>query len=118
MSKSRLGKYFNHRKGIPLCEEHKRNISNSLKGIPRLQTTKDKISISNLGKPKSSKHIEQIRIGSCRYTYRIITPQNDEVIVKNLRQYCKGNNLNISHMIGVANGKRKQHKGYKVKKIN
>ena len=36
-------------------------------------------------------------------------------MVHNLKQFCIDNNLNRSHLYAVLRGKRKQHKGWKLK---
>ncbi|CAM0108522.1 HNH endonuclease [Vibrio phage PS15B-6] len=46
-------------------------------------------------------------------TYKLTTPNGDEITICNMAQFCKGNDLNASHMIHVATGKRKSHKGWK-----
>jgi group I intron endonuclease len=43
----------------------------------------------------------------------ITTPEGETMTISNLNSYCKENNLHNSCMINVANGSRKQHKGYK-----
>lgn len=48
--------------------------------------------------------------------YIVTTPNGDEIEVHGLNGYCKQNNLSTSCMIGVANGDRKQHKGYKCRR--
>jgi group I intron endonuclease len=37
------------------------------------------------------------------------------IMVHNLKQFCIDNNLNRSHLYAVLRGKRKQHKGWKLK---
>jgi len=50
-------------------------------------------------------------------TYKIITPENKEIIIKGLRKFCKENNLHHSNMLKVANKKQNNHKGYKCERI-
>lgn len=38
---------------------------------------------------------------------------DNEYIIKNLTEFCRNNNLDSGAMIKVAQGKSKQHKGYK-----
>lgn len=87
MSVSKLGKKFTN--------QHKLNLSKSRKGIlmPRGEFN------------KNSKE------------YLIITPDQKELKIKGIVSYCKENNLNAGCLIRVANGERKQHKGFTCKKI-
>ena len=50
-------------------------------------------------------------------TYKIITPDNEIMIITGLREFCKKNNLHSSNMVKVANKKQKKHKGYKCERI-
>jgi len=46
----------------------------------------------------------------------IITPNNNKIVIKNMSNYCKENNLSCGAMSMVASNKRNHHKGYKVEK--
>jgi group I intron endonuclease len=46
--------------------------------------------------------------------YLIETPDGERKNIKNLSQYCRNNDLSISHMIGILRGERKSEKGYKL----
>jgi hypothetical protein len=45
--------------------------------------------------------------------YKFISPSGEEVEVYNLRKFCRENSLDRSTMLKVANGKFKQHYGWK-----
>ena len=45
-------------------------------------------------------------------TYNIITPTGENLIIKNMRQFCIDNSLNPGNMSQVSKGKRKHHKGW------
>jgi len=47
----------------------------------------------------------------------IVEPNGDSYEIKNLRQFCKDNNLNYSCMKFVNTGHIKSHKGWKCKKL-
>lgn len=49
--------------------------------------------------------------------WEITTPFGEVIILKNMLEYCRINSLNASAMSAVANGGRRQYKGYKCKKI-
>lgn len=45
-------------------------------------------------------------------TYIIVFPNSEERIIINLSEFCRKNNLMVSHMCNCAKGKRKYHKGF------
>ncbi len=53
---------------------------------------------------------------NCEYThakhYTFKSPTDDTVELFNLHKFCRNHNLTTSKMCEVANGKRKQHKGW------
>ena len=50
-------------------------------------------------------------------TWRILTPEGNEEIITNLRQYSLERGLDPGNMMHVARGRQKQHKGYIVFKV-
>jgi hypothetical protein len=78
-------------------EADKTKISQTLMG--RKNTWKNKISESN------SK------------VWLITKPDGNKITIKNLKKYCKENNLNSSKMSCVASGVRKHHKGHLCQKL-
>lgn len=59
---------------------------------------------------------EQKEKSHYKYIYTIISPDGTAIITKNLRKYCKDNELNQRNMWLVASGRNKTCKGYKVKR--
>ena len=47
----------------------------------------------------------------------IIKPDNTEEVIVNLKQYCRLNDLSNPRMVEVVQDKRKQHNGYRCKKL-
>jgi len=91
-------------KGKKLSNEHKEKISIANKGKNR--TDEQKKNLSNLYKG---------RIPSCvkRITYLVTTPEGMIVIeTDNLSELCRQYGLSQAHMNSIAQGKRKQHKGF------
>ena len=84
-------------RGRKLSEQARKNISNGMKGLVRSETTKIKTS-NTLAKE-----------------WIVTNPYGNELLVKNLYTYCKKNGLCSGNMSRVAQGKLKQHKGYKVR---
>jgi len=81
---------------------------------PKTQSHKDAISKSLSGKKKSVEHIGLAAFNRSK-EYMMLNPQNEVVHIKNMAEFCRNNNLNQSHMIGVCNGRSGylSHKGYR-----
>ena len=96
--------------GKTRSEETKKKISEAHKGKKHTEETKKKMSIAKKGKrgdkvPNAKKYI-------------IITPEGEEIFVHGLREFCRNyteEKLCRSCLGNIANGKQKQHKGYKCK---
>lgn len=74
------------------------------------EETKRKTSLSLLGKKKintSNMNKDKIK------TYLVTYPDGKKLIVSNMRNFCKENNLTESLMYKVASGNRNHHKKYK-----
>ncbi len=98
-SKAHLGHMRN--KGITLTQEHKSAISRGLQG---------KVRISDYQKQRVSDAVSQ--------WWEVTSPNGETTILKNLRRFCLDNNLNQSCMCGVAQGKTKQHHGWRCRKLS
>lgn len=72
---------------------------------------------ARLGKPQTDYQKQKAREANEK-TWKIITPEGEEVIITNLRQYSLERGLDPGNMMHVARGRQKQHKGYKVSKIS
>ena len=71
---------------------------------------------ARLGKPQTDYQKQKAREANEK-TWKIITPEGEEVIITNLRQYSLERGLDPGNMMHVARGRQKQHKGYKVSKL-
>ncbi len=69
------------------------------------------------GSKHTKEEIEKIREEISR-KWLVINSEGNEFKIKNMNKFCRENNLSPAHMSSVAKGKRKQHKGYKCKKLN
>ena len=83
-------------KGKKLTEEHREKIRQKAIGRKQPQSQKDKVAAA-LSKE-----------------YIITDPDGNEFEVNNLTKWCRENNLDQGNMTRVANGKAKQHKGFKI----
>lgn len=109
--------------GTKYTEEQRKqmSISRSGKNHPNWnkkhsEELKQKIRITNTGKKQSTETINK-KINSMAKYYSVTTPHGEVLVIKNLKLYCKINNLNSCNMYEIANGNRKIHKGYSCKKI-
>jgi len=80
--------------------------------------SRDKISKSNLGKKHSTESREKISDSLSTLYWVLIFPGGSEILIQNLRKYCRENNLNQSHLYQVAKGNMKSYKGIKCRKLN
>lgn len=71
---------------------------------------------ARLGKPQTDYQKQKAREANEK-TWKVITPEGEEVIITNLRQYSLERGLDPGNMMHVARGRQKQHKGYKVSKL-
>lgn len=82
--------------------------------LPKSKEHKEKISKALSGKNKSKQHILKASFARSK-EYKMIDPQGNFIIIKNMSEFCRKNNLNQSHMISVCKGRYGfvSHKGYK-----
>lgn len=66
------------------------------------------------GYSPTSKDIERLSKQSSCIEYTLQTPDNELIIITNLKKFCNENNLSIPLMYATANGKQKHHKRYKI----
>ena len=85
LAKIKIGTSYKH------TEETKLKMSASRKGIKRTEEV-----ISDMGKK-----------------YSITNPSGETIVIKNLNKFCRENDLDCGHMVSIAKGLRKSHKGYK-----
>lgn len=92
-------------------------IRKSKKGIKPSELAIQKSIESRLGKPQTDYQKQKAREANEK-TWKIITPEGEELIITNLRQYSLERGLDPGNMMHVARGRQKQHKGYKVFKMS
>jgi group I intron endonuclease len=122
--------------GKNLSLEHKQKISQSLIGTKKPQMSieqKQKISQSltgekhpMYGKKRPEQSIKMLGENNPFYgkthsnefkdkmskTYIFKNPNGENILIKNLTEFCNNNNLNCSLMVSVSKGRRKHHKGW------
>ena len=71
--------------------------------------TRKKISKAQLGIAKPS--------SGAKKEYMLVSPTGNQTIVRGLREFCRTNNLPLSIMWRVVNGKKDEYKGWKLCQI-
>lgn len=69
------------------------------------------------GKKHSKESKEKIAKSKIKNKYLVITPCGENIVVVNLKEYCRKNNLNSGNMYQVAKGNKEHYKYYKVNKM-
>lgn len=103
-------------KGKSLSSEHRAKISASSKGKVRSTETRAKMSLAKRGQSQSANNIAK-RVEGIRKSYVAISPDGMDVLVNNLKQFCRDNGLNYSGMLNVANGYDRSHRGWKCRHV-
>jgi group I intron endonuclease len=82
-------------------------------GLKRTKQHKQNISKAHKGKKKTPEHIKKLNDAKSK-TYVLKHPDGHIVTIQNMSEYCRINNLNQSHMIGVYLNRPgfNSHKGY------
>lgn len=84
------------------------------RGVPRLTTLLG--AMARKGKPLPEAQKEKMLQKRVR-VWEVTTPDNQILVISNMKRYCQENNLNKGHMTSVAKGKLPSHKGYICKKL-
>ena len=117
LRKANLGKVMSEESRQKMSVWQKGKTYDELYGYEKSQRMKKNQSISRMGKTQSEETIEK-KVDSVSRKWKIITPDNKIVIVKNLSQFCRDHNLDSGHMNRVSKGIRNHHKKYKCFKLN
>jgi len=72
---------------------------------------RQKISMAHKGKPKTEKQIQSI-IDSSAKTYSLTTPDGDIIIITNMANFCRDNELSRDNMMKVIHGRMKSYNGW------
>ncbi len=104
--------------GIPVhTEESKRKISKFLTGKPKSEETRRKLSESLKGYvwPDEVKNMWALAHRNNIPYPILISPDNKEVVVENMTQFCKGTELSQQAMSRLVRGKHVSYKGWTIK---
>lgn len=112
----RTKKTIVRRKNV-VSEETRKKISEANKGRKKPEGFGEIVRRNTLGIKRSKETIQKIKESKKGLASRVLTWKfilNDkEIIIVNLKKYCRENNLNVSCMADVYYGRQKQHRNYK-----
>lgn len=110
-------------------QETRAKMSIARTGLKHSQQTRQKLSTANTGKTQSpetiaklsairkgrkpSPHTTQAAFEACSKRYIVTTPEGVEISIQGLRRFCEQHGLISVHMVAVAKGRRKSHKGWR-----
>lgn len=88
-------------------------------GVKRKPETILKMSLANKGKAPSEA-TKQAQREAVAKNYVVTSPDGVEIRIKNLKQFCRENSLDVGNMCGIAKGTlpRKTHKGWRCRKAD
>jgi len=96
----------------PVSDETRQKLSNAHKGKPLTKEHRQKMSEARKGRIHNAEARQKMSEAGSRY-YIITNPDGIEFDVVGLKQFCIANSLYQSCMTRVAQGKVRQHKGWK-----
>lgn len=98
-------------------EETKHKISANKIGTRLSEEVKAKLSKQRRGIKKAKEHVNNVALAISKY-WAVSYPNTDkEIIIRNLSQFCRENNISDRGMWLVANNYRTHHKGFKCRKL-
>lgn len=100
------------KRGTHLTDEVKQKLRDANLGKRHSSETKRKMSIAQKGKKMSPEAIAKT-VAARERNWIVITPDGDEILIRNLQKFCIEHGLNRGNMISVAQGKRLHNKGWK-----
>lgn len=102
--------------GLKRSSEICLKMSLSRKNIKASVESRLRMSMSQIGKKHSNETKQKMSIKKS-HTWSVTDPNGNTHNIINLLQFCKDNQLNKGHMISVAHGRSKSHKGYTCSKL-
>lgn len=81
------------------------------------EESKQKVSEARKGKSLSKEHVEKLKVSHSKITYKIVSPNGKEFIIKNLTNFCKENDLNETSMRNTFRKNKTYKGGWYVKTI-
>lgn len=98
--------------GHPVNAETRSKLREAAQGYKHSQETKTKISNTLMGRKKSIQAAANSGMARAK-TWIVTSPDGREIIIQSLSRFCVEQGLDQRNMWAVANGKQKQHRGWK-----
>jgi hypothetical protein len=92
--------------------ETRKKMSDAGKNKVFSDTHRANLSASLMGKKQSKETIEKSS-DKKRKVYLVTSPNNEKIVVRGIKRFCREKNLHAGHMSSVAAGKSKSYKGWK-----
>lgn len=105
------------RRGFNHSEEAKEKNRQAHLGKKMNPESIEKTRQANIGRPQTDYQKQRVR-ETMQKRWLVITPEGEELIIVNLRQFSLERGLDPGNMMHVARGRQHHHKGYKVKKLD
>lgn len=86
------------------------------KGVPMSDMQKKKLSKKLTGKTKTEEHTERLKTSKRRTCY-LIDPEGNVKSFRKIGKFCKENDLTVSCVGLMLSGKKEQHKGWKLDRV-
>ncbi len=118
----KAGKKYGRKKGHKHSEETKNKMSKSQKGHLVSLATRQKLHDFNIGKPSLGKGFKRLKSTGMKHHHakiytnlNLISPTEESFTrIECLASFCKVHGLLSSNLLKVLNGKRNQHKGWRL----
>lgn len=101
-----------------ISQQHKKILLECRLGKSHSEETKEKIKKSLSGKKHSEERKLKNSKSSCKYVYKIVSPDGCIFYEKNMKKFCLDKDVDPSAMRNVAHKKYKQHKGWTVEIVS
>jgi group I intron endonuclease len=101
-------------RGRTHSDEHKSKISESLREAYRAGRRAASQPSAALNSPEAQARAADSRAGD----FIVTTPDGAEIVIHNLNEFARQNGLSQPNLTAVAKGRRRQHKGYRVRPVS
>lgn len=112
MSNTWFGNADPWNKGKKMSEEYRKTLSDAHLGQIIPESTRLAVSKAHKGKKQTVEWIEKKVNSMCKKTYKLVSPEGKEYIIKNYNKFCKEHNLSTGSISNVLSKKYKQYNGW------
>jgi group I intron endonuclease len=91
-------------------------VAGGTRGVKHSSESRRHMSNAHKGKPKSQAHVRN-QANAIAEEWILISPNNEELRIKNLLSFCREHAISAAALCEVANGNRKSHKGWRCVRV-